>query len=149
MNQSKHLYETTYIVNASLEDTQIETARTHIEEIITRNGGEIKAVNKWGRKRLAYTIEKKNNGFYINTEFEGPGSIVSLLERAYTLDENILRFLTIQLDKKAIKARQMPQPAPASTETEPVIIKEPAAIGKAPLFNDDIEEPEASSSPIG
>src|SRR5206468_9438818 len=53
MEPRKRLYETTFIVNASLEDTQIEGAITHIQEIITRNGGEITAVNRWGRKRLA------------------------------------------------------------------------------------------------
>ena len=69
MVHPKHLYETTFIVNASLEDTQVEAVLAHVTEVITRNGGEMKAVNKWGRKRLAYTIQKKNNGFYINLEF--------------------------------------------------------------------------------
>ena len=140
MNQTKHLYETTFIVNASLEDAQIEVTLTHILEIITRNGGEIKAVNKWGRKRLAYTIQKKNNGFYINIEFDAPGSIVGQLEHVYILDENILRFLTIQLGKKAIKARELPRPMTASQDEE-IIAKKPEAVDKAPIFVDEIDEP--------
>ena len=56
MNQTKRLYETTLIINASLEDSQIEAVITRGQEIITRNGGEIKALNKWGRKRLASAL---------------------------------------------------------------------------------------------
>ena len=140
MTPTKHLYETTFIVNASLEDTQIEAAITHVQEIITRNGGEIKAVNKWGRKRLAYTIQKKNNGFYMNIEFEGLGAIVGQLEHIYVLDENILRFLTIQLGTKALKARQTPPIVPAvALEAEPPA-KEATLPEKAPIFNDEADE---------
>ena len=105
MSSARKSYETTYIVNASLEDSQIEAAVTHVAEVIERNGGAITATNRWGRKRLAYPIEKKNNGYYVNIEFNGPGQLIAQLERAYLLDENILRFLTIQLDKYAIAAK--------------------------------------------
>ena len=105
MSSAKHTYETTCIVNASLEDSQIEAAISHIVEVIERNGGLITANNRWGRKRMAYTIEKKNNGYYVNMEFTGPGTLIAQLERSYILDENILRFLTIQLDKHAIAAK--------------------------------------------
>ena len=71
----------------------------------TKNGGTIKAVNKWGRKRLAYAINKRTNGFYVNVEFEAPGTVLAHLERAYQLDEMVLRNLTIVLDRKALAAR--------------------------------------------
>ena len=74
MNIAKNHYETTFIINASLEDSQIESTISHVSEVITRNGGEITALNKWGRKRLAYPIQKKNNGFYVNMEFIAPGT---------------------------------------------------------------------------
>ncbi len=105
MSTERKSYETTYIINASLEDSQIEAALTHVAEVIERNGGAITASNRWGRKRLAYPIQKKNNGYYVNVEFNGPGQLIAQLERAYLLDENILRFLTIQLDKHAIAAK--------------------------------------------
>jgi small subunit ribosomal protein S6 len=135
MSQMQNLYETTFIVNASLEDTQIETVITHTQEIITKNGGEIKALNKWGRKRLTYSIQKKNNGFYVNLDFSAHPSTVSQLERAFTLDENILRFLTIRIDKKALKAREQ-APVIIESAEQP---KEISPIAKEPLFDDDIE----------
>lgn len=134
MQGTKRLYETTFIINASLEDSQIESAVTRTQELITRNGGEIQAVNKWGRKRLAYSIQKKNNGFYVNIEYLGPGPLIGQIEHQFLLDENILRFLTIQVDKKAIKARMQAPPPPPEA---PAVVKDEAAPQKEPLFADE------------
>ncbi|MBI4811399.1 MAG: 30S ribosomal protein S6 [Ignavibacteriales bacterium] len=136
MNNDKRQYESTFIVNASLEDPQIESVITHVSEIITRNGGEITATNRWGRKRLAYTIKKKNNGFYVNLEFTAPTGVIPQLERMYQLDENILRFLTIQLDDKAIKAR-LHTPIPPVQDNTSL----PEEIIHEPLFEDEEEIP--------
>ncbi len=126
MPTSKKPYETTFIVNASLEDPQIDAVINHVQEIITRNGGEVIAVNRWGRKRLAYTIKKKNNGFYTNIEFSASGTVIPQLERAYLLDENILRFLTIHRDqRRVVPAQPAPEQAPAVRE---------------PIFADDSTE---------
>jgi small subunit ribosomal protein S6 len=139
--EPKRQYESTFIINASLEDAQIEAALNRASEAITRNGGEITAVNKWGRKRLSYPIQKKNNGFYVNLEFTAPGAVIPQLERVFLLDENILRYLTIVLDKKAIAARlqqalQVPPPVPG--------VEQPAPVVKEPIFGDDAADAPAS-----
>jgi small subunit ribosomal protein S6 len=139
--EPKRQYESTFIINASLEDAQIEAALNRASEAITRNGGEITAVNKWGRKRLSYPIQKKNNGFYVNLEFTAPGAVIPQLERVFLLDENILRYLTIVLDKKAIAARlqqslQVPPPVPG--------VEPPAPVVKEPIFGDDAADAPAS-----
>ena len=105
MSSTNRTYETTFIVNASLDDAQVEAVVARVQETITKNGGTIKAVNKWGRKRLAYPINKRTNGFYVNLEFDAPGTVLAHLERAYQLDEMILRNLTLVLEKKALAAR--------------------------------------------
>ena len=102
---AKHIYETTFIVNASVDDAQIEAAIARVQDVITKNGGTITSLNKWGRKRLAYSIHKKTTGFYCHLEFEAEGAVIGLVERAYQLDELILRFLIIHLSKNALKAR--------------------------------------------
>ncbi len=157
MDHRKRLYETTFIVNASLEDTQIEGAVGHIQEVITRNGGEITAVNRWGRKRLAYTIQKKNNGYYTNIEFVGTEPVIAQLKRTFQLDQNFLRSLTIQVDPRALKARRSapaappaampaasvaaaPTATPAAASAAPVVTAEPAPapeVPKKPLFEDE------------
>lgn len=141
MEKSRKMYETTFIVNASLDDVQIDPIITKIQEQITTYGGEIIAVNKWGRKRLAYPINKKNTGYYTNIEFVAPAVAIHQLEKFYKLDENILRFLTIQLDKKAIEAKKS---APSQLKEEDFIDYIEPMINdlKEPLFDDNEQENE-------
>lgn len=110
------LYESVIIINAALEDAQIEAEIEKVKDYIQKNNGEVRAVEKWGRRRLAYAIKKKNNGFYTLFEFKASGDLVAKLERQYQLNENIIRYLTIQLDKKALKAKEVGQKLPS---TEP------------------------------
>ena len=107
MEKEQKIYESTFIVNAALDDAQIEIAIEKVKDVIVKNGGEIRSTEKWGRKRLAYTIDKKNNGFYAFLEFKAPGDLLAKLERHFHLEEQVIRHLTIQLDKKALKAREI------------------------------------------
>jgi len=96
-------YESVVIVNAALEDDQIEVTLKKIEDTIQANGGSILDADKWGRKRLAYPIQKSKSGYYAVYRFEAPGQLIAKLERHYQLDETIVRYLTIVLDKKALE----------------------------------------------
>lgn len=133
--EKARLYETTFIVNASLDDTQVDAVIGRVQDVIVKNGGTANALNKWGRKRLAYSINKKTNGFYVNIEFTAPPPLLASLERSFQLDEMILRFLTLQLDPKALAARAKAQAAaaaPPAADPVPVqprepLFKEPAA----------------------
>ncbi len=98
-------YETTFIVNANLDDPVIDGIIEKIRDAIIKNGGEIVELTKWGRKRFAYPIKKKNNGFYVVCVFKAPTPFIAKLERYFTLEENILRYLIIALDKKALASR--------------------------------------------
>jgi small subunit ribosomal protein S6 len=128
MEQKKNIYETTFIVNASLDDPQIDTIIDKVQEVITKNNGEIMELAKWGRKRFAYPIKKKNNGFYVVCEFKASGDLIARLERHFLLEENIIRFLIIGLDKKALQARisgndlmKLSAPATPSTSGSPLV----------------------------
>jgi small subunit ribosomal protein S6 len=105
MEKKKNIYEATFIVNASLDDPQIDAIIDKVQEGIIKNNGEIMELAKWGRKRFAYPIKKKNNGFYVVCEFKSSGDLIARLERFFLLEENIIRFLIIGLDKKALQAR--------------------------------------------
>ena len=99
----KNAYESAVIINAALDDEQIESIVSRIKEFITNNGGDIREIENWGRKRLAYMINKSKIGYYAIFRFDAPTSIISKLERNYTLDEHILRYLTISLDRDAVE----------------------------------------------
>ncbi len=98
-----NIYESAVIINAALEDEQINSVISHIKETILNNGGEVREIENWGRKRLAYMVKKSKIGYYVFFRFNAPSSVVSKLERTYVLDEHILRFLTIKLDNDAIE----------------------------------------------
>ena len=106
MDKQTRQYETTFIVNASLDDAQTDAIIARVQEVIVKNAGVVSVVEKWGRKRLSYPIQKKNNGYYVVILFVASGETVAKVERHYQLDENILRYLTVQLDAKALKARR-------------------------------------------
>ena len=119
MPQHQRLFETAFIVNAGLDDPQIEAVIEKVKESIGKNGGTVQEVDLWGRKRFAYPLKKKNNGYYVLCVFDGTGDTVSKLERHYQLDENILRYLTIALDKKGLKAREQKATEKAAEEAAP------------------------------
>ena len=128
MERKKNIYETTFIVNAGLDDPQIDAIIDKVQEVIVKNSGEILELAKWGRKRFAYPIKKKNNGFYVVCEFKSSGDLIARLERHFLLDENIIRFLIIGLDKKSLQARisgndlmKLAAPVTPSTSGSPLI----------------------------
>lgn len=96
----RRTYEATYIINAALEDNEIEESIKKVSEFVENHGGSIVETNKWGRRRLAYPIKKKFNGFYVNCIFETPANMIPQLERFFILDDNILRHLTVVLPDK-------------------------------------------------
>lgn len=98
-----NVYESAVIINAALDDEQIEAIISRIKDTIVNNGGEIREIENWGRKRLAYMVKKSKIGYYAIFRFNAPSSIVAKLERSYILDEQILRYLTILLDNDAVE----------------------------------------------
>ena len=100
---SSKVYESAVLINAGLEDSQIELILNRIKDTISGNGGEIREIENWGRKRLAYVVKKNKLGYYAIFRFDSPPELISKLERFYQLDENILRYLTIKLDAEALE----------------------------------------------
>lgn len=125
---SSRVYETAVIINAALDDPQIESVISQIRDTIVNNGGEIREIENWGRKRLAYMIKKSKVGYYLIIRFNASPNLISKLERSYQLDEHILRYLTVKLDADALeqieksKALSVEEPEPAAevVETPPV-----------------------------
>jgi len=121
---SNRMYETAVLMNAALEDDQIQSIISRIKETITNNGGEIKDFEDWGRKRLAYIVKKNKIGYYVIFRFTSPPVVLSKLDRLYKLDDNILRYLTIKLSKAALeqieinKRQTAAQSAPVIEKTE-------------------------------
>jgi small subunit ribosomal protein S6 len=121
-------YESVVIINAALEDPQIEQAIASIQTNIKSTGGEITETEDWGRKRLAYNINNAKSGYYLITRFVGPPAMIKEFERTLKLDENVIRYITIALDKKALEYLKKVKKAQSEekiSETEPVVEEKP------------------------
>lgn len=93
------------VVNSNLEDSQVEGLITRYQEFVSKNGGEVTNIDRWGRRRLAYTVRKKNAGYYVQMLHNSPTDIIPKLEQSFKLDEDVLRHLTVVIDKNMQKAR--------------------------------------------
>lgn len=102
----KKLYETTFIINAAFDDADIDNIIQKVLNQITNNGGNIIETNKWGRRRLAYPINKKQNGYYVHTVFRSLPEFIPQLERYLTLDDTVIRHLTLVLSEKLLEYRK-------------------------------------------
>jgi len=107
INREPRTYETIFILDAMLDDENIESIVNKYTSFLTKNDCSVIKVDKWGRKKFAYSIKKKHTGSYISIEFStATNNIVTKLDRAYHLDESILRFLTVNFDKKTLAERK-------------------------------------------
>ena len=97
MNQ----YETVFILTPVLSDEQMKEAVNKFKGVLTKAGAEIISEENWGLKKLAYTIDKKNTGFYVLIEFKAEPQVLKTLEVAYRREEKVLRFLTVKMEKYA------------------------------------------------
>ncbi|AEN72534.1 30S ribosomal protein S6 [Rhodothermus marinus SG0.5JP17-172] len=103
MSEVKNFYELTYIINAALSDDQIKEVIRRVNQYIEEHGGEIVEVDEWGTRRLAYPIQKRRNGYYVNMYFRAPASLIAALERFLEIDEQVLRYLTLRMDAKMLR----------------------------------------------
>jgi len=96
-------YETTYILRPNLGEEKFTEIIERTNAIIEGDNGAVIDIDRWGMKRLAYEIKKETQGYYICMNYAAPGSTIQEMERIFRIDDNVLRYLTIKLNKgKAI-----------------------------------------------
>ena len=96
-------YETVFIATPVLSDNQVKETVEKFRSFITSNGGEMENEENWGLKKLAYPIQKKENGYYFLFQFAAEGDMVDRLETQFRRDERVIRFLTVKLDKDGLE----------------------------------------------
>lgn len=89
MNQ----YEALYIITPELEEEATKACIEKFSGIVTANGGEVAQIDEWGKRRLAYAIDYKTEGYYVLMTFAGAPELPAELERNFKNNESILRFL--------------------------------------------------------
>jgi small subunit ribosomal protein S6 len=139
----RRLYETTAIINAALEDADIRATIERFREYIESHGGEILLFYELGRRRLAYPIKKRNNGYYVYAAYEAHPTALPLLERLFLLEENFLRHLTLQIEPSVLEYRRQHPPQMGQLIPETVRAAQPEP--EEEEFAEEEEEAEAAS----
>jgi small subunit ribosomal protein S6 len=98
----KYDYETTFILIPELSEDEQKKAADKFVKLIQDKEGEIINIERWGMRKLAYPIRKRTNGYYTYIEFRAYGDFMEELERQFRYDDNVMRYLTVKLDKHAV-----------------------------------------------
>ena len=123
-------YETVIIFTPILSDQDVKRSIGKYTDLLKSEGCEIIHEDFWGLKQLAYTIQKKTTGIYLVVEYQGPGTVIPKLELLFRRDPEVLRFLTVKLDKYAVqynankRAGKVGQPKKEEKSTEETVAAE-------------------------
>ncbi len=91
-------YETIFIIDASLEEDAVKALTEKFTNLISQNGT-LESVDEWGKRRFAYEIDDKTEGYYVLADFTADGDFPKELDRQYRITDGILRTIIIRKDK--------------------------------------------------
>lgn len=103
----KRNYEIAFIINPEATEEDVRKVIDSVVEIVQKAGGSIENVDEWGRRKLAYPIQKHNEGIYTFISTVVGGSVFLDIERRLKLSEKVMRFLVLRLDDKMKKANRL------------------------------------------
>jgi small subunit ribosomal protein S6 len=122
-------YELIFIVRTDFPEEELGKLITQMEGVVTSHGGKVEKVEKMGRRRLAYRVERQREGVYILFVVEGSGETVKEFERRLRVNDAVIKYLSVRVDeelKRAEKAKawraeqaaRKPRPRPAAGEAQ-------------------------------
>lgn len=128
-------YEIMFIVRPDVEEAELDKLIETFSGYITTGGGTVKTTEKMGRRRLAYTVKKFNDGFYVLLIVEAPASLISEIERRLRVSEPVIKFLTVRMDEedKRVAKIKAHRDAHVKRSAQPQINVEAAAEVAAPV----------------
>jgi small subunit ribosomal protein S6 len=92
-------YELTVVYNPSLDEEALKAEAESVKALIERFGGSVEKVDDWGKRRLAYEIQKVNEGFYSFVTFNAETSAPAEIESRMRIKENVLRYLVVAVEE--------------------------------------------------
>src|ERR1700748_3298835 len=143
-------YEIMFIVRPDVEKTELDKLIEGFSANVTNGGGEVKSVEKMGRRRLAYTVRKFNDGFYVLLNVAAAGSLITEIERRLRVSEQVIKFITVRMDeeeKRLAKVKAI-RDTKVKRSAQPIAAPVHAAAGPSPRRRRQRrrEEPRCSSS---
>jgi len=111
-------YETIVIIDPDLSNEQRLPIFERLKDLIAKQDGFLVIIDEWGDKQLAYEIKKRSRGYYVRLDFCGTGALVNEMERFFRIDDRVLKYMTVLLDKDADVERIKEQMAEAEASKE-------------------------------
>jgi small subunit ribosomal protein S6 len=148
MNRS---YEIMFIVRPDVEEAELDKLVETVSGYVTHGGGEIKSTEKMGRRRLAYTVQKFNDGFYILLIVEAPASLISEIERRLRVNEQVIKFITVRTDEedKRVAKIKKHRSEHVKRSAQPTASPEAAPVAEAAPVETPAEAPaEVAAEPV-
>jgi small subunit ribosomal protein S6 len=98
------VYEVLFIVSPTLEEGDVESLITQFSDVVTNQGAKVVKVDRMGKRRLAYQIQKLTEGYYVVLTIEGAGSEIAEVERRMRVTDPVVRYLTVRIDEELKRA---------------------------------------------
>ena len=111
-------YESTFICSPEVPAEKLEELIEKVKKIIENSKGSIITIQQLGKKKMSYPIKKFREGNYIYMELSGPGEMVSALETFYKVNDQVIRYLTIKVEKKKKAAPEKVQAVTEEVKTD-------------------------------
>jgi len=111
-------YELGFILNPEVSEDEIRSLLDRIEQIVANYGGQIFKVNQWGRRRLAYPIERHRDGYYIFIDMTLTPETVTEIERTLRVSETVFRYMMKKRDPKVVQKEREARAAAAAAQAE-------------------------------
>ncbi|MGH9597803.1 MAG: 30S ribosomal protein S6 [Edaphobacter sp.] len=139
-------YEIMFIVRPDVEEAELDKLIEGFSANVTNGGGEVKSVEKMGRRRLAYTVRKFNDGFYVLLNVAAAGSLITELERRLRVSEQVIKFITVRMDeeeKRLAKVKAI-RDTKVKRSAQPIAQAQPAPAADAAAETDEEKKPAAA-----
>lgn len=94
-------YETFIIIDPDLSDEERSPVFEKVRDLIQQKKCLLVMLDEWGSRRLAYEIKKKSRGYYVRLDYCGTGELVDEMERFFRIDDRVMKYMTVLLDKHA------------------------------------------------
>jgi small subunit ribosomal protein S6 len=136
-------YEVMFIVRPDVEDADLDKLIAGFEHTVTNGGGTVRSTEKWGRRKLAYTVRKFNDGNYILMTIDADGTLVHELERRLRVSEPVIKFITVRMDEEQKRLDKIK----AIRATRKKLSAQPAAPAEGAAAEPAAETPAAAPAP--
>ena len=143
-------YEIMFIVRPDVEEADLDKLIEGFTGNITAGNGEVKSVEKMGRRRLAYTVRKFNDGQYVLLTVIAPGSLIAEVERRLRVSEPVIKFITVRMDeeeKRLAKVKAL-RDSKVKRSALPTSSPEAASVSEAPAAEAVEPEAVAATEPV-